>query len=134
LPALLAMMTAFAQRSPDSVTILKSDALRKLAQADSLPGVKELLVEKQKDLNNLNDRISTLGETISKLVEKELNTDANIQDLKDQKQIMEEQKKILLDQIAKMNKQLRKEKRKRLWTAIAGTAATVGGLWLGTQL
>jgi hypothetical protein len=31
-------------------------------------------------------------------------------------------------------KQIRKLKRGKFWTAIAGTAATVGAFWLGTQL
>lgn len=41
---------------------------------------------------------------------------------------MKEQRKILEDQIATLNKEVKKWKRKERWTAIAGAVATVGGV------
>jgi membrane-bound lytic murein transglycosylase len=41
---------------------------------------------------------------------------------------MKEQRKILEDQIATLNKEVKKWKRKTRWTAIAGAVATIGGI------
>jgi hypothetical protein len=43
---------------------------------------------------------------------------------------MKDQRKVFEDQIAALNKEVKKWKRKERWTAIAGVAATVGGIIL----
>lgn len=78
----------------------------------------------------LNSRISNLDSLIASLKQKDQNNTAIIQQLEEQKKIMEQQKGILLDQISKSNKQLRKQKRNTFFTALAGMAATVAALLL----
>lgn len=129
------MIYAAHSQSPDTskVWINRSDALRKLAQADSLKTYKQIVIEVRKDIDILNERITGLGNVISSLNEKDLNNSEIITQLQEQKKIMEDQKSILLDQIAKVNKQLRKEKRKRFWTAAAGVATTAAAFYIGSK-
>lgn len=135
---LLAMMTVSGLHSQGTDTskvwILRQDALKKLAQAEEAKVLKEVVKQKQDDIDLLNARIQNAEKIISTFVEKEDNNTEIIKQLQEQKKIMEDQKKILLDEVAKINKQLRKEKRKRFWTAMAGVATTAGAFWLGSNL
>lgn len=47
--------------------------------------------------------------------------------------VMEDQRKLYDTELSAVNKLLRKEKRKRFWTAMGGITVAVGGFWLGTK-
>lgn len=123
-------MTAFAQPLPDNVWIPRKDALDKLAKADSLPTYKLWVEALKVDVDTLNARIAVLKQTILYLNSKDENNAIIIKELESQKVIMETQKGILLDEIAKANKKLKKQKRKTFFTALAGVATTVAALFL----
>lgn len=114
--------------------INRQHALKKLSQADSLKEYKLKITQRQTDIDTLNSWIANLLLIINKLDEKEANNKQIIQQLQEQKKIMEDQKGVLLDQIAASNKRIKKLKRKQFWTAMAGTAATVGAFWIGSSL
>lgn len=124
MPLLLAMMTVSGQRLPGDTGVIwikKADALRVLARADSLPGYKQLVSEKQKDIDTINARINVLQGVIRNLTEKD---SASVQLFKDQLAVMREQKALYQNQLDGYEKILRKERRRRRWTAILGTVTT----------
>ncbi len=129
---MLITTTAYAQSLPDTgrVWIPRRDALNTLARADSLPAYKMWVEALKTDVDTLNARIAVIKQTVSTLKEKEENSKTIIEKLEGQKKIMEEQKGELLDKIAISNKEVKKQKRKTFFTALAGVAATVAALLL----
>lgn len=78
----------------------------------------------------LNDRISTKDSVIMALQlagEEDL---AVIAALRDQKRILEEEKKLFNDQLKTLESMLRKEKRKRFLASMAGIVTTAGAMYL----
>ena len=59
----------------------------------------------------LENEVITFIEQNYSSIEKDMNSTDIINQMKDQRSLLEQEKKILLDQIAKVNKQLRKEKK-----------------------
>lgn len=126
------MMTVFAGHSQpsDAVWIPRIDALRRLAQADSLPVFKQLVGQKDVDIKILNDRVANLERLIGELNALDA---ANVSTIAAYKKEIEELKSIrtLMEADYKtISKQLKKQKRKTFWTAIAGILATAGSIWL----
>lgn len=114
-------------RDASTMWINRQDALRKLAQADSLSVYKRIVQSKQMDIDTLLLRISLQQQLVKNAEEKESNYRDIIQLMKDQRIILEEQKVILA-------KAVKKEKRKRRWLSFAGLAGMAGAFWLGTNL
>ena len=127
-------MTVSGQHSRDSVTILRTDALRKLAQADSLKIYKQLVQAQRADIDTLLVRGDQLYGIAKSLDEKD-RTNQSIIKLKDeQAKVRQDQLNAALDNAAQLNKQVKKEKRKRRWLGAALMAGVVGSFYLGLQL
>jgi len=89
---------------------------------------KPLLLEKikllQADIQIMEERIAGKEAIINNMERDQLASQEIIDQLKEEKQMYEEQKKIMLDQARAFEKLLKKEKRKRRWTAFAGFVST----------
>lgn len=114
--------------------INRQDALRKLAQADSARTLKKIVQEKQKDIDTLSARINILKEVISEYKEKEVINFNVVNSYEKQIIVLNSEKEIYKQQVFDFEKLLRKEKRKKKWTAISGIVTTAGAIWLGMQL
>lgn len=131
-------MIAYAQPTPNSdsgvVWMPRKDVKKVLTRALEADALQEKLNAKENDIKMLTERIEGLKQVISVMTDKDdLNKsvvksyEKQIQELKDIRKLQE------LD-VLLYKKQIKKLKRGKFWTAIAGTAATVGAFWLGTQL
>lgn len=127
-------MTVFGQPSRDSVTILRTDALRKLAQADSFAVYKNINRLMQVDIDTLIARGNNLWNIAKTLDERDKNNQAIIKAKDEQGKVREEQMRLALESVAQLNKQVRKEKRKRRWLGAGLMAGVVGAFYLGLQL
>jgi len=121
-------------QTSDSIVIGRADALKVLGKAKEAELLKEKLNQKEKDILSLTERIEGLKQIISTMQDKDslnksvvLSYEKQIKELQDIRKLQE------LD-VSLYKKQIRKLKRGKFWTAIAGTTAALGALWLGTQL
>lgn len=78
----------------------------------------------------LNDRISILQNIIDKQIDKD---SATVGSYERQLSVMREEKAIYIDQIKTFEKLLRKEKRKRIFTGLAGVATTSAMIFLSLK-
>lgn len=118
----------------DSIWIKRSDALNVLAKAKEGEVLKQQLAQKQADISLLSDRIGVLNKIIS---EQNASGEANqsIIDLyKSEIRELEGIRNFMELDVSVYKKQIKKLKRGKRWTAIAGIVTTVGALWLGTSL
>lgn len=86
----------------------------------------ERIVLYHDNISFLNDRIINLDSIIKALRVKDQNNISIQNQMLAQRQVLEEQKGILFDQVSTLNKRVRKQKRKTFFTALAGIAATAG--------
>jgi hypothetical protein len=114
LPAQLNPSTA-----SDSIKISAKAARNLLIKAqqaaileDEVKNLNERIIEKERQLAITSTRDSLLM----------ISLNSDISNLK-------EQKKVFSDALDTMTKELRKQKRKTRWTAIAGIVATIGGIF-----
>lgn len=124
------MIQSVSHSQDDKIWINRQDALRKLAQADSLPVFKQLVGQKDADIKILNDRIANLERLIGELNALDA---ANVSVIAAYKKEIEELKGIrtLMEADYKtVWKQLKKQKRKTFWTAIAGIVSVIGTIFL----
>lgn len=91
----------------DSVKVHRGNLLRKIAQADSLPAYKMIAYERQRDIDSLTERVINLKLEIEDFKRKDANNIKIITLMEGQKTQLEEQKKIALDQVGKLNRSLR---------------------------
>jgi hypothetical protein len=129
------MMTAFVLHSQDTgrVWIPRQHALATLARAEKAVFLEEKLAAKQRDIDTLALQISIKQEIINELKET-VNIDSAIIDTYEKEIVqMKEQRALLEGEVTVLRKQIRKERRKRRWTAIAGVFTTAGAFWLGTK-
>jgi hypothetical protein len=113
---------------PDAVWIPRSDALRKLAQADSLIVYKDIVKEKENEIKLLDLRIANMLRLVAEL---QATDAANVSAIDAYKREIEELKgiKVLMESdYNTMKGILKKQKRKTFWTAIAGILATAGSV------
>jgi chromosome segregation ATPase len=112
----------------DKIWIPRHDALRKLAQADSLPTYKQLVEAKQRDIDTLNERIKVKEQMIETLKSKEGDYKEIInlmqQEIDNDKKLRE----AFEGEISDLKKQVRKERRRTRGVAIAGIIATIAGI------
>lgn len=101
-----------------------------LADAKQKPFLLERIALLNSDVLLLNQRIAVKDSIIAAYQAKDGNYAAIIKALEDQKALMLEEKKIYIDQVATMEKMIRKEKRKRFWTAAGGMLSTGAALYL----
>lgn len=127
-------MQPFAVLSQPSDTskiwINRQDALRKLAQADSLKTYKQIVEEKQKDINTINGRVEYLKELIKNMKAIDSFT---VKGYEKQLSIMDDQRNIFTSEIKLLTKQLKREKRKRVLTGIAGLLTTAVAFYIGSR-
>lgn len=76
------------------------------------------------DIALLNQRIGQKDSIIMDYQRKDGNNEAIITALQEQKGMMELEKKVYLQQVQDFEKLLRKERRKRFWTAAGGIITT----------
>lgn len=127
---LLIMMTAsglHSQNDSGKLWINRQDALRKLAQADSLSSYKLIVANKQKDIDLLQQRIAVLQDVIKNLNDKDAESVAKYNA---QLKVMQDERLLFMDQLNGYEKLLRKEKRKRFWTGLLGVATTLTASFL----
>ena len=101
-----------------------------LSDAEQKPVLLERIALLTDDIRLLNQRIAVKDSLITVYVARDGNNQAIIKALEDQKGIMEEQRKLFEDQVKGYEKLLRREKRKRFWTAVGGTVTTGAALYL----
>lgn len=106
------------------------DAKKVLADAKQKPVLLERIALLTDDIRLLNQRIAVKDSLITVYVARDGNNQAIIKALEDQKGIMQEQRKLFEDQVKGYEKLLRREKRKRFWTAAGGTITTAAALYL----
>jgi uncharacterized coiled-coil protein SlyX len=78
----------------------------------------------------LNERISTKDSVIKDLQLAGEEDQAVIEALRDQRRLLEEEKKLYNDQLRTLESMIRKEKRKRFFTSMAGMITTAGAMYL----
>lgn len=121
------MSYAGAQLTTDTIC-LPTPVFRKImAAADS---TKLLLYQ----VNLQKEDLSVRDERIANLITRD-SVRVGIVNSKDQQiSIMGEQRKLYDAEISNVTKLLKKEKRKRWWTAVGGIVAASGAFWLGLKL
>lgn len=117
-------------QTTDTICLPVADAKKVLADAKAKPVLQERIVLLTDDIRLLNQRIAVKDSIIATYTTKDGNNQAIIKALEDQKGIMEEQRKLFEDQVKGYEKLLRREKRKRFWTAVGGTITTGAALYL----
>lgn len=78
----------------------------------------------------LNARIEELQLLIDDLKDKDMNNYEIIQTYKSEIRIMQEQRAVFEKQIADLNAEIKKLKRKNFWTSVGGIAAAIGIIYL----
>lgn len=111
-------------QTTDTICLPIVQAKKVLADARKKPLLLEQIKLLRQDVQTITDRISVKEAEISNMEGQLVADQEIINQLKAEKQLYEEQKKIILDQVASFNKALRKEKRKRRWTAFGGLLST----------
>ena len=111
-------------QTTDTICLPIAQAKKVLADARQKPLLLEQIKLLRQDVQTLSDRIAVKQAEISNMEGQLVADQEIINQLKAEKQLYEEQKKIILDQVALFNKELRKEKRKRRWTAFGGLLST----------
>jgi hypothetical protein len=131
-------MTVSGQPTPNSDSnitwIPRVDAKRVFARALEANALREIIDAKEKDILSLTERIDGLKQIISVMQEKDVLSKSVVQSYENQIKELKDIRKLQELDVSLYKKQIRKLKRGKFWTAIAGTAATVGAFWLGTQL
>lgn len=93
---------------------------------------KVLVAAEQKKV--LEERVIILGQRIEGLEKSlqyvEAKDSVTVATYERQIKEMKEQQQILLDTVASLNKEIRREKRRRFFTGLAGTVTTAGALFL----
>jgi hypothetical protein len=121
-------------QTSDSIVISRADALKVLGKAKEAELLQDKLIQKEKDIVSLTERIDGLKQIIATMREKDDINKGIAKSYEKQIKEMQDIRKLQELDVMLYKKQIRKLKRGKFWTAIAGTAATVGAFWLGSQL
>ena len=121
---------AGSSQTTDTICLPVADAKKVLADAKQKPLLLERIGLLTDDIRLLNQRIAGKDSLIAAYVAKDGNNKAIIKALEDQKATMQEQRKLFEDQLAGYEKLVRREKRKRFWTAVGGTITTAAAMYL----
>lgn len=122
--ALTCLSFAGNSQRTDTICLPIEQAKKVLADAKQKLVLLERIQLLQADIATLNERISVKQAEINNLEGQAVADQEIINQLKSEKVLYEEQKKILLEQAKSFEKLLRKEKRKRRWTAFGGLLST----------
>lgn len=124
LTALTAVSFTGNSQNTDTICLPIAQAKKVLADAKQKPVLLEKVQMLQADIKLMEERIALKESIINNMERDQMASQEIIDQLKEEKQLYEEQKKIMLDQARSFEKQLKKEKRKRRWTAFAGIVST----------
>lgn len=131
---LLIMTIPFAglTQLPDSskLWIPREDALRVLAKAKQAEVLTEILSQKEQDIKVLNDRIAGLNRAISEFSAGDEASQQIILSYKRQIKELEDIIKLHQLDVTVYKKQIKKLKRSKFWTSVAGIAAVAGTIFL----
>lgn len=116
------------------VWISRPDALKKLAQADSLKVYKKIVQKYSDDIDTLTRLIISKQTQIDTLNSLDRTNGKIIHTYDKEIAIMKEQRGALEKELSVVNKELRREKRKRFISSVLGVLSTAGALFLGTSL
>lgn len=111
-------------QTTDTICLPLAQVKKVLADAKQKPVLLEKITLLQADIRIMEERIAGKEAIIYNMERDQLASQDIIDQLKEEKQLYEEQKKIMLDQARSFEKLLKKEKRKRRWTAFAGILST----------
>lgn len=111
-------------QTSDTICLPVTQVKKVLADARQKPLLLEKIKLLQSDIQIMEERIAGKEAIINNMERDQLASQEIIDQLKEEKHLYEEQKKIMLDQARAFEKLLKKEKRKRRWTAFAGFVST----------
>ena len=111
-------------QTSDTICLPVTQVKKVLADARQKPLLLEKIKLLQSDIQIMEERIAGKEAIINNMERDQLASQEIIDQLKEEKHLYKEQKKIMLDQARAFEKLLKKEKRKRRWTAFAGFVST----------
>lgn len=111
-------------QTTDTICLPIAQAKKVLADAKQKPLLLEKIQLLQADIKLMEERIAAKESIINNMELEQMASQEIIDQLKEEKRIYEDQKKIMLGQARAFEKLLKKEKRKRRWTAFAGFVST----------
>lgn len=108
----------------DTICLPIEQAKKILTDAKKSDILQEKVLLLENDIALLSKRIVDKDEAIALYKALDNNNSVIILELEEQKKIMEEQRKVFEDQIKSYEKLLKRERRKRFWTAAGGVLST----------
>lgn len=124
------LLTANLKGNTQTIEIPVEQAKKVMADAKQKPVLLEKIALLQTDILLLNQRIAQKDSIISAYQVMEGNYDAILLAMEDNKAIMLQQRQLYEEQLRSFEKLLRKEKRKRFWTAASGVLTTTAAAYL----
>lgn len=110
--------------SSQTIEIPVEQAKKVMADAKQKPLLLEKIALLNADISLINQRIKQKDSIISSYQVMEGNYDAILLAMEDNKAVMLQQRQLYEEQLTSFEKLLRKEKRKRFWTAAGGVVTT----------
>jgi chromosome segregation ATPase len=111
-------------QNTDTICLPLPQVKKVLADARQKPLLLEKINLLQADIRIMEERIAAKESIINNMERDQMASQEIIDQLKEEKKLYEEQKKIMLNQARTFEKLLKKEKRKRRWTAFTGMLTT----------
>lgn len=111
-------------QATDTICVPVAQLKKVLIDAKQKPILLERIDLLTADVKLLNSRIAVKDSIINLMERDELASQEIIATLREEKKLMQEQRKVFEDQLNAYEKLLRKERRKRKWTAAAGLMVT----------
>ena len=132
LPLVLLLRMSFAGNCQvtDTICVPMAQLKKVLTDAKQKPVLLEKIDLLTTDIKLLNERIVVKDSIINLMERDELASQEIISALREEKKLMLEQRKVFEDQLNAYEKLLRKERRKRRWTAVGGIMLTGAATYL----
>lgn len=126
----LRMSFAGSSQATDTICLPFEQVKKVLVDAKQKPVLLEKIDLLSADIVLLNKRIAIKDSIINLMELSEMSSQEIIKVLKEEKQIMQDQRKVFEGQLSSYEKLLRKERRKRRWTAVGGIMLTGAATYL----
>ena len=117
-------------QATDTICVPVAQLKKVLIDAKQKPILLERIDLLTADVKLLNSRIVVKDSIINLMERDELASQEIIATLREEKKLMQEQRKVFEDQLNAYEKLLRKERRKRRWTAVGGIMLTGAATYL----
>lgn len=124
------MSFAGSSQATDTICLPFEQVKKVLVDAKQKPVLLERIDLLTTDIKLLNERIVVRDSIINLMERDELASQEIIKMLKEEKELMLEQRAVYDSQLAAYEKLLRKERRKRRWTAVGGIMLTGAATYL----